>query len=310
MNRTDRLLAIVLELRARHYTRAEDLAGQFEVSVRTIYRDVLALCEAGVPVVSTPGYGYALAPGYFLPPLMLTADEAGMLLLGAAFVAEQVDAPYRGAVDQARKKIDKLLPEPTRREVEVLQDWLRFVGRGRREPALDARLGLIREAIQAHDVLQFTYQTRHGAPGTRQVEPHGLVCVDGRWIMGAYCRTREAVRAFRLDRMDDLRRLDERFTRRPELSVRTFRPVIPGTLEVRALFTPDTIRWAREEGHYSVTGEEPHPEGTVLILRPREVAEVLPWLLSWGPGVRVLAPPAVQRQLAQTARAVVALYDA
>src|SRR5690242_12137363 len=101
MNRTDRLLAILLELQARRYTRADDLAGHFEVSVRTIYRDVLALCEAGVPVISTPGYGYTLTPGYFLPPLMLTPDEAGTLLLGAAFVAEHVDAPYKQAVETA-----------------------------------------------------------------------------------------------------------------------------------------------------------------------------------------------------------------
>src|SRR6476619_512570 len=111
MNRTDRLLAMTLELQARRYTRAEDLAAQFEISVRTIYRDVLALCEAGVPVISTPGYGYALAPGYFLPPLMLTPDEAGMLLLGAAFVPEQVDAPYKRAVDLPRTKIENLPPE-------------------------------------------------------------------------------------------------------------------------------------------------------------------------------------------------------
>ena len=111
MNRTDRLLAITLELHAHRYTRAEDLAAQFEVSVRTIYRDVEALCEAGVPVVSTPGYGYSLAEGYFLAPVMLTADEAGMLLLGAAFVAEQVDAPYRGAVETAQKKIEKTCKE-------------------------------------------------------------------------------------------------------------------------------------------------------------------------------------------------------
>src|SRR3954464_2060944 len=140
MNRTDRLLAIVLELQARRYTRADDLAAQFEVSVRTIYRDVLALCEAGVPRGATPGYGYALAPGYFLPPLMLTPDEAGMLLLGAAFVAEQVDAPYKQAVDRARKKIEKLLPEAPRQEVAFLLDSFRFVSRPRQDdPALAAR---------------------------------------------------------------------------------------------------------------------------------------------------------------------------
>src|SRR5436305_6125785 len=133
MNRTDRLLAIMLELQARRYTRAEDLAAQFEISVRTVYRDVLALCEAGVPVISTPGYGYTLAPGYFLPPVMLTPDEAGMLLLGAAFVAEQLDAPYSQAVDTARKKIEKLLPEATLNEVDFLRDSIRFLSRHRVE---------------------------------------------------------------------------------------------------------------------------------------------------------------------------------
>src|SRR5437868_8293576 len=124
MNRTDRLLAIVLELQARRYTRAEDLAAQFEISVRTVYRDVLALCESGVPVISTPGYGYSLAPGYFLPPLTLTPDEAGTLSLASSFVGEQHAAPYKQSVDTASKKIEKLLPESTPREVVCLLDSL------------------------------------------------------------------------------------------------------------------------------------------------------------------------------------------
>ena len=85
MNRTDRLLAIVLELqrRRRSYCRAEDLAMHFEVSKRTIYRDVQALCEAGVPIVAAERQGYALIDGYFLPPLHLTTDEALILALGS-----------------------------------------------------------------------------------------------------------------------------------------------------------------------------------------------------------------------------------
>jgi predicted DNA-binding transcriptional regulator YafY len=84
MNRTDRLLAIVLELqrRRRSYCRAEDLAAHFEVSKRTIYRDVQALCEAGVSIVAADRQGYALVDGYFLPPLHLTTDEALILALG------------------------------------------------------------------------------------------------------------------------------------------------------------------------------------------------------------------------------------
>ena len=95
MNRTDRLMGILLELQARGDLRAEDLAGTFEVSVRTIYRDVEALCETGVPIVATPGKGYRLMEGYFLPPLSFTADEAALLLLGGELVRDRVDRLLR-----------------------------------------------------------------------------------------------------------------------------------------------------------------------------------------------------------------------
>src|SRR5207248_11641794 len=88
MNRTDRLLAIVLELQCKGRQRAEDLASTFETSKRTIYRDISALGQAGVPLISVPGRGYALMKGYFLPPLSFSADEATMLLLGSDFMAQ------------------------------------------------------------------------------------------------------------------------------------------------------------------------------------------------------------------------------
>ena len=95
MNKTDRLFAIILELQARGQCRAEDLAAAFEVNKRTIYRDVQALSEMGVPVVAVPGQGYSLMEGYFLPPLRFTTDEATMLSLGSEFVAQHFDNQYR-----------------------------------------------------------------------------------------------------------------------------------------------------------------------------------------------------------------------
>src|SRR5215475_1446884 len=88
MNRTDRLLAIILELQGKGRQRAEDLAATFETSKRTIYRDIQALGEAGVPVVSIPGLGYSLMKGYFLPPLSFSTDEATMLILGSDLMAQ------------------------------------------------------------------------------------------------------------------------------------------------------------------------------------------------------------------------------
>lgn len=127
MNRTDRLLAIVLELQAKRNLRAEDLAATFEVNKRTIYRDIQALSEAGVPIVSAPGPGYSLVEGYFLPPLAFTTDEAIMLLLGSDFMAQHFDAQYRAAAQTAHSKIEAVLPGSLRQAVRYLQESIRFI---------------------------------------------------------------------------------------------------------------------------------------------------------------------------------------
>lgn len=108
MNKTDRLLAIVLELQGRRVLRAEDLAAQFETSVRTIYRDIQALSEAGVPIIGTPGTGYSLMEGYFLPPIRFTIEEAMTLLIGTDFVEQRFDDAYRDRAIVARKKLRSL----------------------------------------------------------------------------------------------------------------------------------------------------------------------------------------------------------
>src|SRR5438067_11522744 len=119
-------MGILLELQARVELRAEDLAATFEVSVRTIYRDVEALCETGVPVVDTPGKGYRLMEGYFLPPLAFSAPEAALLLLGGEFVRERVDPELRRAADEALRKLASVLPAHRREDVARRRDELLF----------------------------------------------------------------------------------------------------------------------------------------------------------------------------------------
>src|SRR5207245_1892766 len=96
-------------------------------------------------------------------------------------------------------------PEATRQEVAFLQDTLLFLGRpGRQEEAVTAHLTAIRKAIRRCEALRLSYHARHGEPGTRDVEPHGLISVGGLWMLAAYCRTRQEMRHFRLDRIDAL----------------------------------------------------------------------------------------------------------
>ena len=155
MNKTDRLLAIVLELQGKGRQRAEDLARTFETSKRTIYRDIEALCEAGVPLISIPGRGYSLMEGYFLPPLSFTTDEATMLMMGSEFMAHNFDAQYREAAQSAGRKIAGVLPEQLRDEVAYLQQNIVFIS-VQHEDEKDALLQQLRRAILDHGTVEVT----------------------------------------------------------------------------------------------------------------------------------------------------------
>src|SRR5919107_4543177 len=114
MNRIDRLFSITTWLQARSQIRAADLARIHEVSIRSIYRNIAALSESGVPIVSLPGRGYSLVDGYFLPPLLLSAREATALVLGARLLAGQASAEIASAAEEAVAKILAVMSEEAR----------------------------------------------------------------------------------------------------------------------------------------------------------------------------------------------------
>jgi predicted DNA-binding transcriptional regulator YafY len=306
MNRTDRLLAIVLELQAKKQVRAEDLAATFEVTKRTIYRDMLALDESGVPIVSVPGQGYSLVEGYFLPPLSFSTDEAIMLLLGTDFAAQNFDAQYRDAAQSANRKIVAVLPEKLRREVEYLESSIRFVALN--GPFAPETLQKLRRAIIQRRTVRFRYHARphDGTPGEsrpREADPYGLLHIAGTWVLIAYCHLRRARRNFRLDRMEDVAILDRGFARPPDFQFE--QDDHDGrTIVVRALFDHQTARWVQESPSFFQVSQEAHPDGLLITLNVQQPGEVLNWLLSWGSHVRVLEPDSLREMLAREAQAI------
>jgi predicted DNA-binding transcriptional regulator YafY len=314
MNKTDRLLAIVLELQRTGRQRAEDLADTFETSKRTIYRDILALCEAGVPIVSTPGQGYALMKGYFLPPLSFTSEEATMLLLGSDFMAHNFDAQYRKAAEEASRKIEGVLPEKLRADVHYLQSNIRFIGAGLTyNPKEQETLRQLRRAILDRITVRFCYHARHSSDGpsaatTRSADPYGLAYFLNNWHLVAYCHTRQGIRHFRLDRMEDLELLSTTFERRADFQMGGNQEGRERNLVVRALFDREITRWVHESRSYYVTSEEETDEGLLVTLRIRHESEVTQWFLGWGSHVRVLEPTSLRQRLAEEARLMLQNY--
>src|SRR6266581_6083251 len=332
MNRTDRLLAIVLELQGKGKQRAEDLAATFETCKRTIYRDIQALGEAGVPIVSIPGLGYSLMKGYFLPPLSFTTDEATMLLLGSDLMAQSFDAQYRSAALSASRKIEGVLPEKLREEVRYLQDSIRFVTTDAMEQPIETeKLLQLRRAILQRSTIRFRYFTRHPSPtaeierksesgvpthhhtstaptapaqSTREADPYGLVHFLNAWHVIAYCHMRQDIRNFRLDRIDDLVLLPKTFQRPANFKMGESQSGQRRRMLVRVLFDNEVARWVRESRFYYITSEEETPEGLLVILKPHQESEVLQWLLSWGSHVRVLEPETLRKRIAEESQAM------
>jgi predicted DNA-binding transcriptional regulator YafY len=309
LNRTDRLLAIVLELQAQGWQRAEDLAARFEITKRTVYRDMQALSEAGVPIVAVPGQGYSLAEGYFLPPLAFTPDEATMLLLGGDFVAQNFDAQFRAAVQAAGRKIEAVLPEKRRAEVREFQRGIRFISGGTEGGATQRWLPPLRRAILERRTVRFQYHARFapegGAAGRpRQADPYGLAHVSGARYLVGYCHLRHDLRHFRLDRLEALALLDKTFERPADFQLDLGQPADPRPIVVRALFSPAAARWVQEDRQFFAVGEEARPDGLLVTFRVRREAEILRWLLGWGAQVQVLEPASLREQITREAEAL------
>jgi predicted DNA-binding transcriptional regulator YafY len=314
MNRTDRLLGVLLELQRRKRVRAEDLAALFETSKRTIYRDIQALCETGVPIIAQAGHGYSLVEGYFLPPLSFTVDEATMLVLGSAFAAQSFDAQYRDAAHAANRKIEAVLSAKQRDEVHYLQTSIALVapetiGRG----ATTTLLAQLRRAIIARQAVQFHYHTRYpqnGSPArnTRAADPYGLVHYNGAWYLIGYCHLRRAIRNFRLDRMTNLKLLEKTFQRPPNFTMET-----PAENErkvlVQVLFDAEATPWVKEARGYYITEMKDTPYGLLVTLQLHSEDEAIPWLLSWGYHVRVIEPPSIRQRMADEARKMLQNYQ-
>lgn len=308
MNRTDRLLAYVLELQSKGRRRAEDFAATFEVSRRTVYRDIQALCEAGVPVVTLPGQGYTLMAGYFLPPLKFTSDEATMLLLGSEFVAEHFDSQYKEAAQSAARKIAAVIPDAERAEVAYLQESIALVPLTRSEAETET-LKKLRRAVIERRTVRFTYHTRYSEDGNshrraREADPYGLFHYVGSWYMVAHCHLRDALRDFRLHRISDLAVLDRSFRRPADFSMQPSAHDDQRRLLIRALFDKEIADWVREARSYYWEEAQDTADGLLVTLRVRTENEVINWLLGWGGRVRILEPAAVQQRLRREAEEI------
>ncbi|RRH87502.1 YafY family transcriptional regulator [Variovorax beijingensis] len=208
MRRADRLFQLVQIIRGRRLTTAAFLAQRLEVSERTVYRDVADLQHQGVPIEGEAGVGYRLGAGFELPPLMFTQDEASALVAAARLAQSWVDPALARDIETGLGKILSVLPPAARVSAEALALYAPALGLG---DALRARLQTLREAVQARQKLRLHYRDVSGDASERTVRPLGCFYWGKVWTLSTWCELRNDFRGFRIDRMDAVDVLPERF---------------------------------------------------------------------------------------------------
>ncbi len=187
------------------------LAAELGVSLRTVYRDIATLIAAGAPVAGEAGVGYVLRPGFFLPPLMFSADEADALILGLRLAASRGDAVLARAAADALGKIAAVLPADDAAAAEG-SGLLAYSGR-----VTTPHLPVLRQAIRAERRLRLGYTDAKGAASARVVWPFAIGFFADAEVLAAWCETRQDFRHFRLDRIAAAEALPDRYPRRRRL---------------------------------------------------------------------------------------------
>jgi predicted DNA-binding transcriptional regulator YafY len=293
---TTRVLTVLELLQSRSRMSGSELADRLEVDPRTVRRYVSMLQELGVPVESEPGRygGYRLRPGYKLPPMMFTEEEALALILGLLVARRLGLSEAAPAVEGARAKLDRVLPDQLRGRIQAVQGALAFTPwRGNVTPSDPATLLALTSAAQFNRRVHLRYQSGEELT-ERSVDPYGVVHHQGRWYAVGWCHLRDDVRMFRLDRIVGLQALDQTFARPLDFDCAEFLlhsfATMPYGWPIEVL-----LELSMEEARRRVAPDagtlEPTRGGVVLRLQADNLDWMARMLVQIGCPFRVLHPP-------------------
>ncbi|QSB29209.1 YafY family protein [Flavobacterium sp. CLA17] len=209
--RLSRLTAILTQLQTKRLLTASELAETFSISKRTIYRDIKALEQAGVPILTEDGKGYTLMEGYRIPPVMFTESEANALITAEKLILKNKDASLVKEYSGAINKIKSVLRINTKDKANLLSDRIVF-----RQNAGNDRTSNYLSTLQLALTNFYLVRLKYHSPDSdqiteRTIQPFALYSTQENWLLIAFCLLRQDFRAFRLDRIQNLTTLNEQF---------------------------------------------------------------------------------------------------
>ena len=315
MNRIDRLQAILTQLQTKKVVKAQEIADRFGISLRTVYRDIRALEEGGIPIGAEAGVGYFLDDNYSLPPIMFTTEEASAILMAGKLIPHISDKNVDHAFQDALYKIKSVMKAEDKEVLEKLENSVKVFTGITAAPKRDSIfLQDIQQALVTSRVLKLGYFAHYKQELTqREVEPIGLVFYAFNWHLIAYCRLRGDYRDFRLDRIRELkicsttydRKLDKAFEEYLEREKEQHQ-----YFEIELKVEKQLARWLQESKYWYgfLSEQETGNYINMKFLNP-DLNGFARWILTMTDKVEILSPVKLHTMLHEMVQKLCTKYQ-
>ena len=226
MNRIDRLFSILTLLQSRKYVTAEKIAEKYQLSIRTVYRDIKALTESGIPVSFEQHRGYFIVQGYFLPPVSFTPDEANAFLLTEAIVKGFTDKSIRKHYSSGLSKIKAVMRSAEKEKLDAMSENIKLQVPERLHNE-EEYLSPLQLAISAKTIIEIDYKNNNEEVSKRTVEPIGLIFYAFSWHLIGWCHLRNDYRDFKTSRILKLRNTGQPFKKDRHINLENYMKMLP-----------------------------------------------------------------------------------
>ncbi len=316
MNRLDRLTAMLIQLQSKRVVKAQDLAERFGISLRSVYRDIRSLEEAGVPIVGEAGVGYSIMEGYRLPPVMFTADEATAFITAEKLVEKLTDPETAGQYKSALYKIKSVLRSDEKAHIEVLDEQIGVVSNPYLPETRQVALQPMLQAIARKQVLHMEYSTIYSEKqSARDVEPVGVFFMGNNWYLIAWCRLRNDYRNFRTDHIRSMQLKEQPFDKK-HLTLKEYlkkygKEREMKLTEVKIAVQSDRVAHLGEQKYYHGFVSQQEKNGmTELTFMASSMEGIARWYMMFGDIGRIISPPSLKKRVAEIMKGLTANMNA
>lgn len=302
LNRFDRIVAILIQLQSKRIVKAQELADRFEVSLRTIYRDIRTLEASGVPIASEAGVGYSMMEGYRLPPVMFTREEAGSFVAAEKLMQRFTDKSLGSYHASAMYKVKSVLRGTEKDWIAALESHVRIdPTQGLLNENVPDALEILFESIAEKKQVFLQYQSPQADTWSeRSIEPVGLFHENNYWYVLGYCHLRNDYRQFRTDRMISIRRTNRPFTaEHGTLDEHQHAQENVPKIKVRIRVDKAEAQYLKSSrAYYGFVSEEAQHEQVEMTFMVCEVEHGFPrWYLTFGDCATILEPECLKERV-------------